>query len=348
MRVALILAAVIVLAVPTPAGWVEALYSQRLYLIVQNALTPLSSLIQVALFDLLVAASVLGVCGWVFLTFRRWRSEDHWRVMRRLAVSTLTLLAGVYLVFVFVWGLNYRRAPLTSKIEFRQDRVTRQALAETGRTAVVQLNALHAGAHAGRWPEFAEMPGHLGASFAIVQARLGVSRAAVPGVPKPTLLTPYFRHAGVDGMINPFSLEVLVNTDVLPFERPFVVAHEWAHLAGYADESEANFVGWLTCVLGDAQSRYSAWIFLAPHLFRHLEPDEQSRMWESLDDGPTRDFRTVSERLSRATPVVRRHARRVYDQYLRANRVGSGIHSYGLVVDLVLGSELGGSALVGR
>ena len=53
-------------------------------------------------------------------------------------------------------------------------------------------------------------------------------------------------------MINPFGLEVLVNPDLLPFERPFVAAHEWAHLAGYADESEASFVGWLTCMRADA------------------------------------------------------------------------------------------------
>ena len=53
-------------------------------------------------------------------------------------------------------------------------------------------------------------------------------------------------------MTDPFFLEVIVNPDVLPIERPFVVAHEWAHLAGYADESEANFVAWLTCAHGDA------------------------------------------------------------------------------------------------
>ena len=53
-------------------------------------------------------------------------------------------------------------------------------------------------------------------------------------------------------MTNPFFLEVIINPDLLPFEQPFVLAHEWAHLAGYADESEANFVAWLTCVQGDA------------------------------------------------------------------------------------------------
>ena len=43
-------------------------------------------------------------------------------------------------------------------------------------------------------------------------------------------------------MTDPFLLETLIAPDLLEVERPFVIAHEWAHLAGYADESEANFV----------------------------------------------------------------------------------------------------------
>ena len=66
--------AVVVLAVPTPAGWVEALYSQQLYLIAQNIVTPLSSMTRVAVFDLLLAATVLGVCGsWLAVL---WRSRS--------------------------------------------------------------------------------------------------------------------------------------------------------------------------------------------------------------------------------------------------------------------------------
>ena len=39
-------------------------------------------------------------------------------------------------------------------------------------------------------------------------------------------------------MVNPFGLEVLINPDILPIERPYVVAHEWGHIAGWALESE--------------------------------------------------------------------------------------------------------------
>jgi hypothetical protein len=127
----------------------------------------------------------------------------------------------------------------------------------------------------------------------------------------------------------------------LEFERPFVVAHEWAHLAGYADESEASFVGWLTCLRGDAASRYSGWLFITPHLIGHLDPDSRPEIWESMDEGPLADLRAVSERVSAVVPVVQQNANRVYDRYLRANRVEAGIGSYGLVVDLVLGSRLG-------
>ena len=74
-------------------------------------------------------------------------------------------------------------------------------------------------------------------------------------MPKRSLLGLYFRWAAIDGMTDPFFLEIIVNPDVLPVERPFVVAHEWAHLAGYADESEANFVAWLTCAHGDARAQ---------------------------------------------------------------------------------------------
>ena len=63
-------------------------------------------------------------------------------------------------------------------------------------------------------------------------------------------------------MVNPFGLEVIANPDLLPFERPFVAAHEWGHLAGYADEAEANFVGWLTCVRASPSQQYSGWFYL--------------------------------------------------------------------------------------
>ena len=345
MRLLLIGLAATLAVVPTPTAWVEAVYSRQAYLVSQNLLTPISSLTGIALFDVFVAMAVVGLPWWWGRALRRPAPGGRWRTVGQMSLNTIALAAGVYLAFLLIWGLNYRREPLTTKLDYEPQRVSEQALSVLAHDVVERLNALHSRAHAQPWPDLGELPKRLGPAFEEVQHTLGVRRTAVTGLPKQTLLTPYFKRAGVDGMINPFSLEVLVNATVLPFERPFVVAHEWAHLAGYANESEASFVGWLTCLSGGAPSRYSAWVFLFPHLLRHLGPEQQARLWQEMDTGPTADFRAVSERASQTVPVVRNNANRVYDRYLRANRVDEGIASYGIVVDLVLGSAIGKAAL---
>src|SRR5262249_47942925 len=178
----------------------------------------------------------------------------------------------------------------------------------------------------------------LEAAFADAQRALGQRRVAVAGVPKRSLLTFYFRWAAIDGMTNPFFLEIIVNPDVLPIERPFVVAHEWGHLAGYADESEANFIAWLTCIRGGGEARYSGWLALYEHLFAALPREDRVAIFARLDPGPRSDLAAIDARYRRSAPAVREVARHVYDSYLKANRVPEGIASYDLVVRLVLGT----------
>jgi uncharacterized protein DUF3810 len=160
---------------------------------------------------------------------------------------------------------------------------------------------------------------------------------AATGRPKASVLTWYFRRAAIDGMTDPFFLEIIVNTDVLPFERPFVVSHEWAHLAGYADESEANFVAWLTCVRGDPLAQYSGWLVAYEQAIRVLP--REARRTLALDPGPQEDLRAAAARYAKSSPVVRDAARDVYDRYLKANRVAEGIDSYEAVLRLMLGTR---------
>ena len=66
--------------------------------------------------------------------------------------------------------------------------------------------------------------------------------------PKWSIFTPFYRASGVSGQLGPFFLETLLNPDLTGPERPAVLAHEWAHLSGYAPESDASFVGLLAAL----------------------------------------------------------------------------------------------------
>jgi hypothetical protein len=163
---------------------------------------------------------------------------------------------------------------------------------------------------------------------------LGATRPVVAGRPKPTLLGGYFHQTAVAGMTDPFLLETLIAPDLLDVERPFVIAHEWAHLAGYADESEANFVAWLTCRRGDAAAQYSA----ALALLGYANPRKPLNV--ALDLGPQVDVFTIAYRYSRTNETLRFAARQGYDKFLKANRVERGVESYDAVVQLILGTGL--------
>src|SRR5262249_28261732 len=152
----------------------------------------------------------------------------------------------------------------------------------------------------------------------------------------------YFRRAGVDGMTDPFFLETLVAGELLPFEHPFVVAHEWSHLAGYVDEGEANFVGWLVCLRGAEPDQYSGWLVLYPHLLSSVRPADRAALAERLAPGPRADRRAIAARIQRhLDPRVSAAGWRVYDRYLKANRVEAGAASYAEVVRLALGVRFG-------
>jgi len=140
----------------------------------------------------------------------------------------------------------------------------------------------------------------------------------------------------VDGMIDPFALEVLANPDLLPFERPFVACHEWAHLGGYADESEASFVGWLTCVRGGEAAQYSAWLFLYWEISSLVGAADRAALAAALAPGPRADIAAVVDRIRRGQlPRLRAISWTAYDQYLKANRVEEGVRSYDAVITLL-------------
>jgi len=334
--VCLILLALAAALVPLPASWIEFGYSQGVYLDVQRQITSWSNAVPFAVSDALCVAVVAGLC-WAIVRFvRNWRTSGFYRAATRAAVPAVAAAAVVYLAFLAMWGLNYRREPLRVRLDFARGRVTPDAALALTRQTIQRVNDLHDEAHAAGWPEWQALPEQLGRPFARVQAALGASRPALPGIPKWSLWTYYF---GVSGVTEPFALEVLVDRSMVSVERPFVAAHEWAHLAGYADESEANFIGWLVCLNGPPNAEYSGELDLLIYLLNALPAEERADMIKAVGAGPRQDLREIARHAARAWPALRRPAWWLYDRFLRANRVEQGVRSYGAALELMLGTR---------
>lgn len=341
-RTVLIALAIVAAVVPVSPYVIERVYSNGVYARLQPILTWISNLAPFALMDVLVP---LVVAGWLALAARdlvRARPAGKGKAAARIGLRTLVWAAAAYLVFLVAWGFNYRRVRLVDKLEFSAGAVTREAAQTIANTAVDQVNSLHGPAHEVGWGSIDAIDAALAERLERAARDVGVARAVAVGRPKRTLLDWYFRRAAVSGMTDPFFLETLVASDVLPFERPMVVAHEWSHLAGVADEGEANFVAWLASVRGSPSDRYSAWLFLFQEALPSLARDDRAAVAARLGPGPRKDLRAIRERFARnVNPRVAAAGWRVYDSYLKANRVEAGAASYAEVVRLIAGTRFG-------
>ena len=152
-------------------------------------------------------------------------------------------------------------------------------------------------------------------------------------------------YIGFTGYFNPITGEAQVRSDIPNLLVPYITCHEMAHQLGYASESEANFVGYLTAIASkDLYFRYSAYLELFTYaqseeilLFgkeKNFKAFEATLLYNRthLDRLVIKDRKAIraffQKRQNRLSPTVTS----MYDQYLKLNKQAAGIDSYNEVI----------------
>lgn len=253
-----------------------------------------------------------------------------------MAALDVTAVLALYVVwFEAGWAWNYDRAPIETRVRYDAARVTPHALDALRAQAIREMNALAPAAHA-RAVEPLDLHA-LRVAWLPVVRRAGDDWTPRVGAPKFTLAAPFMDANGTSGFVNPLSLTVQLAPDLLWFERPFDLAHEWSHLAAYAREDEANYIAALTCLRShDPVVRYSGWmeVFLSlPALPHYARSTFTPLVWS--------DFASLRARNARHLNLTfARLSWRTYNVYLKSNRVAAGIESYDEVTRLLLAVPL--------
>jgi hypothetical protein len=320
------------------AAWVETAFANGVYPGWQRIAFGLTHGLPWSLGDFAFAVGAAAIVWRIVVFVRRGRR-------RRNPLASLLLdiaaIAGLYAFwFEGSWGWNYARAPIEARVAYDPARVTPQAADALRVRAIAEMNALAKTAHA-RANEPLDLDGLRAAWLPAVQ-RVGDDWSPQVGVAKPTIANPFMQATGTSGFINPLTLNVQLAGDLLWFERPFDLAHEWSHVAAYAREDEANYLAIVTALRSpDPVARYSGWF----ELFLYLPPKTHYRRSE-FDPLVWQDFAALRARDAKhVKALLARWTWRTYNVYLKSNRIASGIQNYNEVTRLVLGIPLDAAGL---
>jgi len=320
------------------AAWIERAYANGAYPIWEHVAFALTHPLPWSLGDL---TALLGIAAiiWQVVIFARQRPRGR-RSLATTILNCAVILALYAIWFEVSWGWNYARAPLESRVQFDPSRVTPQAASALRDRAIGEMNSLAAAAHA-RATQPIDLDALHRAWLPAVQ-RAGDDWMPHVGSPKPTVADPFMLATGTSGFINPLTLNVALASDLLWFERPFDLAHEWSHDAAYAREDEANYLAILTCLRSpDPAVQYSGWF----ELFLYL-PQKRHYARHTFVPLVLRDFAAVRKRDARHINVILAHwSWRTYNVYLKSNRIASGVANYDEVTRLMLGVPLDAQSL---
>jgi hypothetical protein len=323
----------IALLVPPNAAWIERAYANGAYPRWERVAFTLTHSLPWSLGDLAALAGVAAIV-WQIVVFARLRTR-RWKDVTALLLNCAAILGLYALWFELSWGWNYARAPIESRVRFDPSRVTPESAAALRERAMAEMNALAAPAHAR-----ANLPLNLDALRAAwlpAIQRAGDDWTPSVGNAKPTIADPFMLATGTSGFINPLTLNVALASDLLWFERPFDIAHEWSHDAAYAREDEANYLAIVTTLRSpDPVMQYSGWfeLFLYLPQKRHYSHREfVPLVWQDFAALRKRDARHINTKLAH-------WSWRTYNVYLKSNRISSGIANYDEVTRLMLGAPL--------
>ena len=333
---------------------VENLYSLGIYPRLSSTLRVLTKRIPFSLGDILYCILtiylVVNACKAGLLVYRKKYSRNRFVLfLFRLA----TMVLWVYILFKLLWGLNYNRLGIASQLKIDKNEYTKEEVMQLTHQLIDKLNEcrrqikdslLPSPALDSIYKEAYRSYHQVSVSYEFLKYR---NRSV-----KESLFSRVGDYMGFTGYYNPFTGEAQLRTDIPRVLVPFITCHEMAHQLGYASESEANFVGYLTASAStDVFFRYSVYL----DMFSYAQGEEillfgkekDFKKFESvvkenrdcLDTLVKKDRREIrdffNQRKNRISPVVSS----LYDQYLKMNKQLKGVDSYNEVVGWLIGYQ---------
>lgn len=311
-------------------------YSLQIYPFISGGLSYISSLVPFALQDVAICCIVIGAIAVIVTSVKkRWR----WK---RCVSYELAILLWTYLWFYTCWCNNYARSSIFVRTSTKQEQYDKTKFNAFIHSFAQDINEA--------WTDDSlcdkdELEREVKMFYANAPKQYGLAEPKSWQHPKTMTVSRFYSAVGVQGYMAPLLSESFINKDVLPFDYPFVYAHEYSHLLGVSSEAEANWWAFHACISScNPAIRYSGYKGVLNHVIinaRNFLSKEEYEEWistfrpEVLNDIEV----TRNHWLALHSPILNDMQDMIYDLFLKGNKVSSGKKNYSEVVQLLISLE---------
>lgn len=309
---------------------VELYYSTGIYPFIAKLFSGLSHLFPFSLWDIFwIFTILLIISGLILVVFRR--IKLGWYSLRVLQFAAL-----LYAFFYVVWGFNYFRPKIETRIRWEKPKADETVFRSILDSIIVHTNSSYISISPSDYPTIDQL---VEESYLKNSKKLGINYPNGSRRPKIMLFSSFFAKSGVSGYFGPFFNEVHLNYYLLPMEYPFVLAHEKAHQFGITNEAEANLAAYIICITSDDRRlQYSGYVNLVVYFLSDasnlkdvkdfirkidkpviLDLRFQRRHWQGLQNKTLNNVQTAAN-----------------NAYLKTNHIEEGVKNYNQVVALVI------------
>lgn len=340
----LLLLLIVIILFQSIQGWGD-FYALSLYPSIAFLLSSLSNIFPFAIGDLFILFSIIGLIIYPFIALRRGR---RWKI---ILCREVEYLAWIYVWFYIAWGLNYSQRGLLERLDIQQSQPNEESFKQFAEDYVSDLNA----SYQDIVDEINDVPTwkkEIDRQILMKDIRNGYRSIShelaihPPFITKPKvknmMFSPLSSMVGVSGSMAPFFCEFTVNSDVLPLNYPATYTHEMAHQLGITNEAEANFYAYQVCIRSQNKYiRFSGYNSILPYTLgnaRSILNEKQYRdLYETINPEIILLAKVNSEYWrEKYFPPLGKIQSRIYNAYLKSNKISSGTKNYSEVIGLLI------------
>ena len=312
------------------------LYTDHIYPIILNTFHTISSILPFSIYDILVVISILMLLsGIVFVFIKRYR---------KLYFKTILLsVLWIYAWFYLAWGVNYFGKDFYERTSIPKANYDSLAYDKFINKFCDSLNSTFIDRDTNLVQ--CDMRIDIETQYNTICSIYNLPKLPSIYKPKSMLYSRVYAAVGVTGYYGPLLSEIHLNSYLLADEKPFLMAHETAHLLGVTSEAEANLYGYLVTTSSSNKAiRFSGYFEMIPFVLNNyrktVNDSTYAKVYQSINP---EIFKLYNENRKHWSSLKRERAKKVqsvaHNTYLKVNNIPQGVANYSEVVALILSVE---------